>query len=202
VLQRYPEARSALTKKAMEVESAARAQGMQAAPAKASAQMGTMALPLSWDVLVAQGVAQGREVLVVDQSRCTYCNNCMDACERRHGASRLQLRGVQVENLMFPSACRHCEDPVCLLCASTASCGSRAGSHRQRLHRVRGVRGQLPAMAHQHTAGEPAEAVAPRQPAADDRGCRERAAAPAEMDAKVPKKAVNATSRGATTTRA
>jgi Fe-S-cluster-containing dehydrogenase component len=72
---------------------------------------------LSADVLVDQGIATGREVLVIDQTRCTSCHNCMDACERRHGHGRLQLRGIQVENYLFPTACRHCEDPACLLCS-------------------------------------------------------------------------------------
>ena len=68
-------------------------------------------------VLVEEGIAKGREVLVIDQNLCTGCNNCIDACERRHGTSRLQLRGLQVENFMFPAACRHCADPACLLCS-------------------------------------------------------------------------------------
>jgi Fe-S-cluster-containing hydrogenase component 2 len=76
-----------------------------------------MALPLAFDVLVDHGVAQGHEVLVIDQSRCVNCQNCVDACGRRHGMSRLQLRGLQVENFMFPVVCRHCDDPVCLLCS-------------------------------------------------------------------------------------
>jgi Fe-S-cluster-containing hydrogenase component 2 len=29
----------------------------------------------------------------------------------------LQLRGIQADNYMFPTACRHCEDPACLLCS-------------------------------------------------------------------------------------
>jgi Fe-S-cluster-containing hydrogenase component 2/CRP-like cAMP-binding protein len=68
-------------------------------------------------VLVEEGIAKGREVLVIDQNLCTGCNNCIDACERRHGTSRLQLRGLQVEHYMFPAACRHCADPACLLCS-------------------------------------------------------------------------------------
>jgi CRP-like cAMP-binding protein/Fe-S-cluster-containing hydrogenase component 2 len=68
-------------------------------------------------VLVEHGIAKGREVLVIDQNLCTGCNNCIDACERRHGTSRLQLRGLQVEHYMFPAACRHCADPACLLCS-------------------------------------------------------------------------------------
>jgi Fe-S-cluster-containing hydrogenase component 2 len=54
---------------------------------------------------------------VIDTSICTNCNNCVDACERRHGYARLDRRGLQLDNLLFPSACRHCEDPVCLLCS-------------------------------------------------------------------------------------
>jgi Fe-S-cluster-containing hydrogenase component 2/CRP-like cAMP-binding protein len=67
--------------------------------------------PLEAGVLVEEGLAKGRDVLVVDQNLCTGCGNCIDACERRHGTSRLQLRGLQVENYMFPTACRHCADP-------------------------------------------------------------------------------------------
>jgi Fe-S-cluster-containing hydrogenase component 2/CRP-like cAMP-binding protein len=73
--------------------------------------------PLEAGVLVEEGLAKGRDVLVVDQNLCTGCGNCIDACERRHGTSRLQLRGIQVENYMFPTACRHCADPACLLCS-------------------------------------------------------------------------------------
>jgi Fe-S-cluster-containing hydrogenase component 2/CRP-like cAMP-binding protein len=73
--------------------------------------------PLEAGVLVEEGIAKGREVLVIDQNLCTGCGNCIEACERRHGTSRLQLRGLQVENYMFPSACRHCADPACLLCS-------------------------------------------------------------------------------------
>ncbi|MCA9625682.1 MAG: 4Fe-4S dicluster domain-containing protein, partial [Myxococcales bacterium] len=57
------------------------------------------------------------EVLVVDQNRCVHCRACIDACGRRHGHSRLELRGLQLDNLLFPTACRHCDDPVCLLCS-------------------------------------------------------------------------------------
>ncbi len=68
-------------------------------------------------VLVEQGLAAGREILVVDQQLCVGCGNCIDSCERRHGYSRLQLRGIQVDHYLFPTACRHCDDPACLLCS-------------------------------------------------------------------------------------
>jgi Fe-S-cluster-containing hydrogenase component 2 len=60
---------------------------------------------------------QGHEVLLIDTSICIDCDNCVDACGRRHGYSRLERSGLQLGSLLFPSACRHCEDPVCLLCS-------------------------------------------------------------------------------------
>lgn len=113
VLERDPGARERLAQ-ALEAEHVARSPVFGVAPQKSAA---TFAMPLSLDVFFEQGLASGREVLVVDQTKCTYCQNCIDACARRHGEPRLQLRGLQVEHLLFPTACRHCEDPVCLLCS-------------------------------------------------------------------------------------
>jgi CRP-like cAMP-binding protein/Fe-S-cluster-containing hydrogenase component 2 len=73
--------------------------------------------PMAEGVLMEAGLASGREVLVIDQTRCTSCGNCIDACKRRHGYSRLQLRGIQVDTYLFPTACRHCSDPACLMCS-------------------------------------------------------------------------------------
>jgi Fe-S-cluster-containing hydrogenase component 2 len=77
----------------------------------------TTQLNTSWSNLIDQGVMQSHELLVINQNLCTNCNNCVEACERRHGYSRLERRGLQIDHLLFPTACRHCEDPVCLLCS-------------------------------------------------------------------------------------
>jgi Fe-S-cluster-containing hydrogenase component 2/CRP-like cAMP-binding protein len=114
VLNRSPDAYRALSERGLETDKVARSPTF--GTPKALDQSGTVA-NLSMSVMVNQGLAKGHELLVIDQTKCTYCNNCVDACARRHGYSRLQLRGMQVENLLFPSACRHCEDPVCLLCS-------------------------------------------------------------------------------------
>lgn len=116
-LQRYPNARDILSKSAMAAEKVARSPNLNPLARQERSSIGTHAMPLSPDVLLQMGVAEGREVLVIDQTKCTYCRNCISACERRHGQSRLQLHGLQVEHLLFPSACRHCEDPKCLLCS-------------------------------------------------------------------------------------
>lgn len=72
---------------------------------------------LSLEGLVDDGVVQGKEVLIINTAICTDCNNCVDSCERRHGHSRLDRSGLQLGDLLFPTACRHCEDPVCLMCS-------------------------------------------------------------------------------------
>jgi len=126
---RYPQAESALRQAGFQAEALALASNVGLVPAQSSLEGSAPPRPrapvdlagtrraLEAEVLVEEGLAKGREILVIDQERCTACSNCIDACERRHGYSRLQLRGIQVESYMFPTACRHCEDPACLLCS-------------------------------------------------------------------------------------
>ncbi len=73
--------------------------------------------------LVSDGVVEGTEVLVIDLDKCIHCNECEEACERRHGHSRMNRKGMVVGNMSIATACRQCQDPVCLLC-------SRAGIAR------------------------------------------------------------------------
>lgn len=74
--------------------------------------------------LVGEGVVEGTEVLVIDLNKCIHCNECEDACERRHGQSRMNREGMVVGNISVVNACRQCQDPVCMLC-------SRAGIARK-----------------------------------------------------------------------
>ncbi len=113
LLTRYPQAEQALQQAGFEAEALARADNVGLRPQ----QQGAPGSSLAAGVLVEEGLAHGREILVIDQEKCTACSNCIDACERRHGRSRLQLRGIQVDNYLFPTACRHCEDPACLMCS-------------------------------------------------------------------------------------
>ncbi len=73
--------------------------------------------------LVGNGVIEGTEVLVIDLDKCVHCDKCEDACERRHGHSRMNRKGMVVGNISIATACRQCQDPVCMLC-------SRAGIAR------------------------------------------------------------------------
>ncbi len=78
---------------------------------------------LGLHALVEDGVIEGTEVLVIDLSKCVHCSECEEACARRHGSSRMNRKGMVVGNLSIATACRHCQDPVCMLC-------SRAGIAR------------------------------------------------------------------------
>src|SRR5579859_4614127 len=78
----------------------------------------------SLHALVGDGVVEGTEVLVIDLDRCVHCGECEAACARRHGHSRMNRKGMVMGNISIATACRHCQDPVCLLC-------SRAGIARR-----------------------------------------------------------------------
>ncbi|HEX7737754.1 MAG TPA: cyclic nucleotide-binding domain-containing protein [Ktedonobacteraceae bacterium] len=73
--------------------------------------------------LVSGGVVEGTEVLVIDLDKCVHCNECEEACARRHGHSRMNRKGMVAGNISIATACRQCQDPVCMLC-------SRAGIAR------------------------------------------------------------------------
>src|SRR5579875_959399 len=77
----------------------------------------------SLHALVGDGVVEGTEVLVIDLDKCIHCNECEEACARRHGHSRMNRKGMVVGNISIATACRQCQDPVCMLC-------SRAGIAR------------------------------------------------------------------------
>lgn len=73
--------------------------------------------------LVGNGVVEGTEVLVIDLDKCIHCNECEYACERRHGHSRMNRKGMVIGNISITTTCRQCQNPVCMLC-------SRAGIAR------------------------------------------------------------------------
>src|SRR5260221_11958216 len=67
--------------------------------------------------LVSDGVVEGTEVLVIDLDKCIHCDECEEACARRHGHSRMNRKGMVVGNISIATACRQCQDPVCMLCS-------------------------------------------------------------------------------------
>ena len=66
--------------------------------------------------LMAQGVGEATDVLLIDESLCIRCDQCEKACTDTHGGlSRLDREaGPTFENLHVPTSCRHCEHPHCM----------------------------------------------------------------------------------------
>jgi len=66
--------------------------------------------------LMEQGLGEGTDVLLIDESLCVRCDNCEKACADVHdGTSRLDREaGPSFANIHVPTSCRHCENPHCM----------------------------------------------------------------------------------------
>ncbi len=66
--------------------------------------------------LVQQGLGEGTDVLLIDESLCVGCNRCEEACAATHdGNSRLNREAGPTYALVHvPTTCRHCENPYCM----------------------------------------------------------------------------------------
>lgn len=122
LFQRYTEMQERFTERLHEyVETAVSAQGFTriSGPLQHFASTVQLADPHVQEglhSLVSDGVVEGTEVLVIDLDKCIHCNECEEACERRHGHSRMNRKGMVVGNISIATACRQCQDPVCMLC--------------------------------------------------------------------------------------
>ncbi len=69
------------------------------------------------DFLVGQGITDAENVLIIDSDLCIACDNCEKACAATHaGFSRLDRSGGQsFGSVQVPIACRHCENPLCMI---------------------------------------------------------------------------------------
>jgi len=63
-----------------------------------------------------EGLGEGTDVLLIDESLCVGCDNCEKACAETHdGNSRLDREaGASFANIHVPISCRHCEHPHCM----------------------------------------------------------------------------------------
>ncbi|TXH02956.1 MAG: cyclic nucleotide-binding domain-containing protein [Nevskiaceae bacterium] len=66
--------------------------------------------------MMAQGLGEATDVLLIDESLCIRCDQCEKACATTHGGvSRLDREaGPTFQNLHVPTSCRHCEHPHCM----------------------------------------------------------------------------------------
>ncbi len=68
------------------------------------------------DFLLAEGLGEATDTLIIDEQLCIGCDNCERACAETHnGLSRLdRAGGKSFANVHIPIACRHCEHPHCM----------------------------------------------------------------------------------------
>jgi len=66
--------------------------------------------------MMADGLGEATDVLIIDESLCVGCDNCEKACAETHGGiKRLDRKaGATFANVHIPVACRHCEQPHCM----------------------------------------------------------------------------------------
>lgn len=66
--------------------------------------------------LIGEGLGEGTDVLLIDQTICVGCDYCEAACAATHqGTSRLnRSAGPAFAHIHVPTSCRHCEDPSCM----------------------------------------------------------------------------------------
>ncbi len=86
---------------------------------RTAANLAMQALPSGGDMisfLLAQGVGEATDVLLIDESLCVRCDNCEKACAETHdGTSRLDREaGPTFAQVHVPTSCRHCEHPHCM----------------------------------------------------------------------------------------
>ena len=68
------------------------------------------------DVIGKLDLASSTDVLLIEETKCVRCNNCVDACAATHqGQPRLnRADGPSFARVHVPVACRHCEGTPCL----------------------------------------------------------------------------------------
>ncbi|NJK91486.1 MAG: cyclic nucleotide-binding domain-containing protein [Blastochloris sp.] len=74
-------------------------------------------LPMSSSLSDAMdlGLLQAQNLLLIDLNKCTRCDLCVQACGEAHdGVTRLLRDGMRYENYLVATACRSCQDPLCM----------------------------------------------------------------------------------------
>lgn len=79
--------------------------------------------------IVAQGLMQGENTMLIDLARCTQCDDCVRACADTHeDLSRFVREGQRVDNWLVANSCRHCHDPLCLIGCPTGAIARRGAN--------------------------------------------------------------------------
>src|SRR5262249_32027471 len=76
-----------------------------------------MSTHVPMDEFLRQGLIDATSLLVLDLDKCTRCDQCVKACADAHdGVTRLVRDGLRVEHFLIATSCRHCRDPLCMVC--------------------------------------------------------------------------------------
>lgn len=70
---------------------------------------------------VEQGLYQAQNLLAIDQTKCTHCDECTRACVQQHGKeshgipiTRLLRDGIRLGQFLVATSCRSCKDAYCM----------------------------------------------------------------------------------------
>ncbi len=66
------------------------------------------------DLYVKQGFEYAAAIKVIQTDKCIDCDECVKACEDRHGVARIERFGPRVGLIQFTLNCRTCEDARCI----------------------------------------------------------------------------------------
>lgn len=67
-------------------------------------------------------IYNGTSIMAIDLERCTRCDDCVRGCSSAHGGSPRFVRHGEVSHgFLFPNACMHCQDPVCMIGCPTGA---------------------------------------------------------------------------------
>ena len=99
-----------------ELDAALKAKAQDRLRASAVSRAGAGGAGSMIEFLVAQGIGEATDVLLIDESLCVGCDNCEKACADTHqGTSLLDRKaGPTYASVHVPTSCRHCEHPHCM----------------------------------------------------------------------------------------
>lgn len=71
---------------------------------------------VSLNDFLKQELMQGQNLLLIDLTKCTRCDECVKACVSTHtdSVTRLIRDGLRFDKYLAPTSCRACMDPLCM----------------------------------------------------------------------------------------
>lgn len=67
-----------------------------------------------FDFYVREGFEYAKAIKIIQSDKCIDCDECVKACEDRHGISRIERFGPKIGLIQFTLNCRTCQDARCI----------------------------------------------------------------------------------------